>query len=131
MPKTKLDFEGLIKLFTIYDQFDGPASESLWWRTDGNYSPVTMFVNCNDLFYWATADSEEIGLEDLDNLAQAVKDCDEAAKEANPGSKTLGGFYGDILWCCRQRKMRPQKPYYKNIEKYLHPLFDSCGPERI
>ena len=75
---------------------------------------VSMYILCNDLFFWACADSEEFELSDLDDLNQAYKDSPED---------------GDLLWCCRKRGMRPQKPYYKYFKEPEHKLFDACGPE--
>lgn len=77
---------------------------------------LNFVVICNDLFYWACADMEDITNEDLPKLEQAVKDTDVET--------------GQILFCCQQRKMRPQGAYYDYIDqKYWH-LFDNCGPDR-
>jgi len=92
--------------------------ESLWWRCDGEYSPVTFFVNCNDLFYWACADCEPFTAEDVAAMDAAIADA--------------GPMYGPSLWCCRKRAMRPQKPAYPTgdgAEKMAR-LYDACGPER-
>ena len=59
---------------------------------------VSMYVLCNDLFFWACADMEDFELSDLDDFNQSLKESPEN---------------GDLLWCCRKRKMRPQQPYYK------------------
>lgn len=74
-----------------------------------------LYVNCNDLFYWACADQEDFELSDLDDFNKCLKDSREN---------------GDILWVCRKRKMRPQKPYYKYFNEEEKVLFDACGPER-
>ncbi len=78
---------------------------------------VTTFVNCNDLFYWACSDCEEITLDELPRLKECL--------EINPK-------IGADLWCSRKRGMRPQKPYYdeRYCPKDLWPLFDACGPEQ-
>ena len=76
---------------------------------------VKMWVLCNDLFFWACADGEDFDLSDLDDFNQAFKD--------SPDN-------GQILWCCRKRGMRPQKPYYKYFSKEEALLFDACGPDR-
>jgi len=80
-----------------------------------NDESVEMFVNCNDLFYWGWADLEEFKLSDLESFNNALN---ESPKN------------GDLLWCCRKRKMRPQKPYYKSFTDQEKLLFDACGPER-
>lgn len=95
--------------------------DSFWWRTDGEYAPVTIFVNCNDLFWWATADSEQVTPDNLDVLEQAIKDC-RAIDDCSS--------CGIDLFCCRLRKMRPQGACYKHIKKELWHLFDAAGPER-
>ena len=91
---------------------------SVWWRCDGEYAPVTWFVNCNDLFYWGSADCEKFTAADLPAMAQAIADA--------------GDLWGLELWCCRKRGMRPQRPAYPNREAEMGvcKLFDACGPER-
>lgn len=88
-------------------------SSDLVIQTDG--TDVNMFVNCSDLFFWACADGEEVTTDDLPSLVECIK---------------LHEKYGNILWVCRKRVMRPQAPYYKYIPEELHPLFDAAGPER-
>lgn len=95
---------------TAFDNCD-----DVWWRVDGEYAPVTMLINCNDLFYWACADAEIVTDKNIDVLEQSYKDSQD---------------YGGILFCCRVRGMRPQGAYYKYIPKDEHKLFDACGPER-
>ncbi len=97
--------------------------DDLWWRTDNEYAPVTFFVNCNDLFFWASADLEKVTKDNIADLEQAYIDADLADPE-------LGTVYASLLFCARMRKMRPQKPYYKSLPVLLHPLFNACGPER-
>lgn len=74
----------------------------------------SLWINCNDLFYWACADGEDFEISDLDALNKAYE---ESPKR------------GDILWVCRQRKMRPQQPYYKYLKEDKR-LFDACGDKR-
>jgi hypothetical protein len=76
---------------------------------------ISMYINCNDLFYWACADEEEFTLDDLNDLKKAYLESPEN---------------GDILWACRKRGMRPQTPFYKLIDKSEHSLFNACGGER-
>lgn len=107
----------IMSLFAKYDLHD-----LLFWRTDGEYAPITFFVNCNDLFYWATADLEPISPDNFPELERAMKDV--GATQVN--SESLDGL---SLFCARVRKMRPQKCAYPK-DKKLWPLFDACGPER-
>lgn len=74
-----------------------------------------LYVLCNDLFYWGCSDGEDFDVSDLPDLEKALKDTPKN---------------GDILWCCRKRKMRPQKPYYEYFSKAEAKIFDGCGPER-
>ena len=74
-----------------------------------------MFVNCNDLFYWACADAEDITLEDIPDLERAISECPNL---------------GHLLWCCRKRGMRPQGPFYNEFTPEEAALFDQAGPER-
>ena len=90
------------------------------WSCDGEYAPITLFINCNDLFYWGTADAEEITAENIQILEDTIKefgpyDMDDIAMN---------------LFCCRSRKMRPQIPFYKHIKPEHRHLFDACGPAR-
>jgi hypothetical protein len=103
--------------------FSGPDADALWWRTDGEYAPVTMMVNCNDLFYWATADCEKITAANINGFEQAIADVVEAAGEDEVDAAPL-------LWVCRERQMRPQGAYYQHIDSRLHGLFNACGPAR-
>lgn len=114
------------------------------WRTDDEYAPVTFWMNCNDLFWWATADDEEITRENVESISEAVRDVSSALGTRNPSDrdwkpadwsaafdawKKVGGYAAD-LFCARSRKMRPQRPCYKRYPEALKPLFDACGPER-
>lgn len=94
----------------------------IWWRTDGEYAPITFWTNSNDLLAWGCADGEEINEETLPLLKQAVEDC----KAIDP---VCGAITGCELFACRMNKMRPQGAAYPK-ERELWPLFDACGPER-
>jgi hypothetical protein len=99
-----------------YEQHD-----DLWWRADGEYAPVTFFINCNDLFWWGTGDCERVTPENVGALEQAYADAAAAHR--------YGRSYGGNLFCCRVRGMRPQGCCYPE-DRELWPLFDACGPER-
>jgi len=92
------------------------------WASHGEFAPLTFFVNCNDLFWWATADAETLTPEGLPLLRQAIADVVAAT---GPEDR----FVGFDLWCARTRKMRPQQPAYPQNER-LRILFDVCGPVR-
>ena len=117
---TKADFETIRRAFTVFDGFDGPSNDELWWRTDDEYAPVTLLVNCNDLFMWGCADCETLTPADMDDLEKAVADA------AVAGDKDKG----HLLWVARKRGCRPQGAYYKYFKGGLPDLFDACGPAR-
>lgn len=76
---------------------------------------IYLAVNCNDLFFWACADMEEIQQSELSELIDCL---------------SMSPANGGLLWCCRKRKMRPQWAYYKYFNEYEASLFDEAGPER-
>lgn len=125
---------------------NGDLTECIWWRTDDEYKPVTFFVTCNDLFYWACADSEKLTPENLPMLTQAISDvrvADGVPLDFDDKRPVLpeymkqhwnnwyhSGSLGAELFCARVRKMRPQQPCYKTWSPAVKALFDACGPER-
>lgn len=111
MPTDEKDVLAILALISKHDEHG-----ALWWRCDGEYAPVTFFVNCNDLWFWACADLEELRLGDLPALEQATQDA--------------GPIYGTALWACRKRAMRPQQPFYERLSAEEASLFDACGPVR-
>lgn len=113
--------ELILRVFRVFDNFHGLESGDLFWRTDGEYAPVTIWVKCNDLFHWACADLEQITADNIGLLESTAAEV-----------KALTGdtITAELLWCCRVRGMRPQRPYYKDFDERLRPLFDACGPER-
>lgn len=102
-------------MLTVLDVFAFDECDSLFWRTDSDYAPLQFFVICSDVFFWATADLEPIGFEDLDLLRQAKAD--------SPSQFPT-------LFCARKRGMRPQGALYKYLPENEWPLFDACGPAR-
>ncbi len=119
-PSDKADFETVRRAFAVFNGFDGPSNDELWWRTDSDYAPITLLVNCNDLFFWGCADSETLTPADLDDLEKAVADAKAAGDE----------HHGHLFWVARKRGMRPQGAYYKYFEGSLPELFNACGSER-
>lgn len=85
--------------------------EVLWFHLDKNdfFGEVKMLVNCNDIFWWACADVEEVTLEEIPVLYDTCYD-----KDGNKKS------WGSSIWACLHRKMRPQ-----------HPVEDSMKKERV
>ena len=116
-PKT---FKELIEIMGLFDGFTGPDSDSLWWRTDDEYAPITLMVNCNDLFFWGCADCERIGPEDVADFKIAQKDIED---------EDGCSYNAHFLWIARKRKQRPQLAYYKHFSARERALFDECGAE--
>lgn len=96
--------------------------DSLWWSTQNG--ELKLFAICNDLFYWATADLEEITADDVDLLRETRNEL--AALEDDD----MGELYLSELFAARKRGMRPQRPCYKTWSPVVAALFDACGPQR-
>lgn len=119
--KSKEELTGFIWKLLEVTSFD--IADEIWWRTDGEYSPVTFFVVCNDLFWWGTADCEAITPENIYLLEESIKELKELGESKY--------YLATSLFCCKARKMRPQKPFYKEIiPENCQELFNACGPER-
>lgn len=105
-------------LFELADDFDC----GLFWRVDmtpGGSREMRLFAECNDLFYWATADAEQITVEDIPLLRQALDDLRPLRAEYEMGH----------LFAARKRKLRPQGPCYKDMEDGVAALYDACCTE--
>lgn len=76
---------------------------------------ISMYVSCNDVFFWGCSDGEEITLEEIPSLIKACQECPEAGTE---------------LWCARKTQQRPQGASYSYYKPEHWHLFDACGPER-
>lgn len=70
------------------------ASGGLFISSKGPDS-ISLFVNCNDQFYWGTADAEEVGYVELKSLYDAW---------------IADKHWGMSIWCCHHRHLQPQKP---------------------
>ena len=119
--KEPLQPEFIVEVLRFYAKID--CQGELFWNIHER-QPLAMYVMCNDQFWWATADAEEITPENFGVLTQAVADCKAAAPK-----DVMAADYGLLLFCCRVRKMRPQGCCYPGDER-LWPLFDAAGPER-
>lgn len=97
-------------------------TEDLWWRPDDDGN-LRLLIRCNDLFHWGCSDCEEITDANVHTLAETIAEC-----EAITGNNRA--YAAPLLWCCRQRQMRPQGAYYKSLDEALWPLFDAVGPPR-
>lgn len=65
-------------------------------------STTILFVNCNDLFYWGTADAERLPNSEIGRLYKMHM----ADKK-----------HGSSKWCCFRRGLRPQVPIVEMMKK--------------
>ena len=113
-----MDF--ILKVLEITSRYD--CTDMIWWRCDGEYTPVTFFVNCNDTFAWACSDCEKITPENIQMFEDTLREVESIIDST---------AYAGELFVARVRKMRPQGASYKECyDKRLWHLFDSCGPAR-
>ena len=110
----------MLEILRLFAEFD--IQDCLWWHFPGDWKSPTFLVKCNDLFYWATADAEEVTVDSLPALQQAIEEC----LAIDP---TLGALVGVNLYAARRRQIRPQNCCYPEC-KELWPLFDAAGLER-
>jgi hypothetical protein len=90
--------------------------EDLFIEEKIGYWNQTMYITCNDTFFWGCSDCEPITFEELPELIECYK---------------LSPKFGGELWVARKRKMRPQGASYKECyPKEEWPLFDACGLPR-
>lgn len=68
---------------------------------DGKPAGTTtvLYMLCNDVFYWASADGETITNNEIGELYKM----------------TRHGQYGDVRWICIKRNLKPQGPLERMI----------------
>lgn len=108
----------VLRVLRLIDPMD---CDEIQWRTDGEYAPVSFFVNCSDLFWWGTSDFEDVTPENIGELERAYADVRAIVNPVNNEPQEL--------FACRMRHLRPQGAAYPKDER-LWPLFDACGAER-
>lgn len=75
-----------------------------WWlKENWPKDAITIHVNCNDIFAWGCADSEDL-------LHDEIKDLYEHWRKDD--------CWGPAIWCIKKRQMRPQKPVEKAIREH-------------
>ena len=102
-------------LFAEAEDFEA----GLYWRvdmTEGHGREMRLSAECNDLFFWATADFEDITTGDIPLLRRTLEDL-----RAVDAVEELGH-----LFAARKRKMRPQPPCYKGLAPEVAALYDAC-----
>lgn len=105
-------------LFAEADHFEC----GVFWRVDmtpGRNREMTLFAECNDLFFWGTADAEPITVADVPLLRKALEDL----------RPLDAGYEIGHLFAARKRRLRPQRPCYKDFDPPVAALFDACCTE--
>jgi hypothetical protein len=114
----RLEFLERVLAATAFDHCD-----ALWWRgSDGTRDqPISLYINCNDIFAWACSDLERITPTNLPVLEASIQECE-----------ALGDYHwGPILFCARVRGIRPQGAVLKDIDTpEVLALFDAVGEKR-
>lgn len=116
----------------------------IWWRTDGEYAPVTIFIGCNDTFAYASADCEPLTPGNIHVWEQAYADLDALITDEprTPENQTSGPVRDawlarsfrriavmaqvDTLFCARARGVSPMKAAYPKDAPEVWPLFDDA-----
>lgn len=117
------DYQSILRLLSIIERAD--SRDDLLWYVKGQH--VDFCILCSDVFWWGTADFEEIYPEDLDDLEATLEEC-QALKKSKEAP--YAAVYATTLWVAKKRKMRPQGAFYKNMDTKLAELFDKAGEKR-
>lgn len=99
----------------------------LWWRKVGDDPALRMFVECSDFFAWGCSDVEALEDTTVPVFIESLADAEAATTQVTPG---WDGPEGALLFCARNRQMRPQGAYYPYLHSATWPLFDAAGPAR-
>lgn len=101
--------------------FDG--CDDLWWRTDGEYAPVTFFIKCSDTFAYACADLEQVTPDNVAELERAIADCVAVDIEH--------GMWGPALFVARIRRQRPTAAWMRMLaeDHEVARLFEACAEQ--
>lgn len=71
------------------------------WNGEKAGASIILFVICNDLFVWGSADAEDLPLSELKNLYRMWK------KDMT---------WGSDKWCCKRRNLQPQEPVIEKMK---------------
>ena len=99
----------VIELLRRVGECDADAHFS-WTCWSPEFLPISFFLNCNDFFEYA-ADGEEVNMENLPALEQAMRD--------NPE-------YGHLLFVARVRKQLPLPRVLERLKPEVRTLFESA-----
>lgn len=100
--------------------FEDWWKEDVGWRVDED--GIRFFALCSDVFWWGSADAEDIRPEDVELLERCKADL-VALEGREPTCLPE-------LYAARKRGMRPQGAWYTSVDSSIHHLFDVCGPPR-
>lgn len=120
-PTTKTPEVGDTLALRVLRVFAFEYCSDVFWREDDGV--LSMHVQCSDVFFWGSSDSEEITGENVDLLEETFAECEVV----------FGRYQADeagVLFVARVRGERPQGAYYANLGDAWTVLFDACGPER-
>ena len=111
------DVEKLLRWFA-----DTETRESLYWNFKAD--KLEFYILCNDMFWWGTADAEDVTAADVPELQRAYDDLDKFATDFT--------LYAPELWVARKRGMRPQTPWWdrERFPESVKQLFLDAGPPR-
>lgn len=115
----KADPDYILRVLRVMS-FDN--TDELWWRTDGEYAPVTFFIKCSDTFAYACADLEEVTPENVGRLEQAFEDC---LATGDP----LAGIYAPMLFVARERKRKPIPEIMRTIQDSVRTMLEAAAAE--
>ena len=122
----------VLRVLAVFERCD-IVGDSLMWKIKGE-NEAWLGMLCNDVFYWGTADVEDIEANDIPML--------EACADDLKAIGFIAKSYVPELFCARKRGMRPQAPWGRtyaanpgryegdNLDPRVRALFDACGPER-
>lgn len=108
-----LFLERVVRVAAAYESIDDlcfciETDDGFWAGRGNKEGKLTVSVNCNDLFFWATADSEPIETDaDVELLEECLK---------------IDAVYGTTIYACRRRKMRPQNCVLEKIQEEIKPV---------
>jgi len=63
---------------------------------------IVLFVNCNDVFAWGTAEAEAIAYDEVPKLYKSWR---------------ADKVWGSTRWCCLKRGEQPQAPVAEDMKK--------------
>lgn len=93
-----------------------PKKDATW--TEEESKLISVHVNCNDIFAWGCADSEDLPHDEIENLYRMWR--------ADP-------TWGSAKWCAIRRKQKPQGPVIKAMQEAgaWDSIMENLGPNTM